>query len=388
MAITEAEPSMLRTSPSGTMAPIRIDRAELRLVRLPLLAPFTISTGTMVDKTFPLLILYGDGIEGYGEAVCDPLPDYLDETIAGTMALLRDVLLPQMVGASFESPTALEKLLLPWRGHQMAKAAAEMAFWDLWAKSLRLPLKTLLGGTTDSVAVGVSLGIRTIDETVERACKHHALGYKRIKLKIMPGHDLALVDAVRKALPDASLSVDANSAYSLADAATLQALDGANLEYIEQPLAWDDIHDHSTLQAQLRTPICLDECIRSVADARKALQHGAARVINIKAGRVGGHLESRRIHDIAAAWGAPVWCGGMLEAGIGRAHNIHLSTLPNFRKPGDTASSSFYFARDIVNEPLEATNGLMPVPEGAGIGVTLDWKFLDQVTVGKETFAA
>jgi O-succinylbenzoate synthase len=379
---------MRQTSPSATEAPVRIDRAELRLVRLPLLSPFTISTGTMVDKTFPLLVLHGDGIEGYGEAVCDPLPDYLDETITGTMALLRDVVLPQMVGASFENPQALETLLLPWRGHRMAKAVAEMAFWDLWAKSLRLPLKTLLGGTADSVAVGVSLGIRTIDETVERACKLHALGYRRIKLKIMPGHDLALVEAVRKALPDAKLTVDANSAYSPADTATMHALDDCGLDYIEQPLAWNDIHDHSALQARLRTAICLDECIRDAADARKALQHGAARVINIKPGRVGGHLESRRIHDIAAAWGVPVWCGGMLEAGIGRAHNIHLATLANFRKPGDTSSSSFYFARDIVNEPLEAADGLMPVPEGAGIGVTLDWKFLDEVTVGKETFAA
>lgn len=379
---------MRQTSPSATTAPVRIDRAELRLVRLPLLSPFTISTGTMVDKTFPLLVLHGDGIEGYGEAVCDPLPDYLDETITGTMALLRDVLLPQMVGASFENPQALETLLLPWRGHRMAKAVAEMAFWDLWAKSLRLPLKTLLGGTADSVAVGVSLGIRTIDETVERARELHALGYRRIKLKIMPGHDLALVAAVRRALPDARLTVDANSAYSPADTATMHALDDYGLDYIEQPLAWNDIHDHSALQARLRTAICLDECIRDAADARKALQHGAARVINIKPGRVGGHLESRRIHDIAAAWGVPVWCGGMLEAGIGRAHNIHLATLANFRKPGDTSSSSFYFARDIVNEPLEAADGLMPVPEGAGIGVTLDWKFLDEVTVGKETFAA
>ncbi|WP_245414633.1 o-succinylbenzoate synthase [Aestuariivirga litoralis] len=371
-----------------TASPLTIDSAELRLVRLPLLSPFTIATGTMYEKLFPLLTLRANGVEGYAEGVMDPLPDYLDETIAGSMMLLRDVLIPQLVGRSFENPAAVESLLTPWRGHYMARAMVEMAFWDLFAKSLRLPLKTLLGGERNAIDVGVSLGIGPVGNTIERAQKHLELGYKRIKLKIMPGHDVKLVEAVRKAMPDAHLTVDANSAYTLADMDIMMALDDFNLDYIEQPLAWDDIHDHAALQPRLKTAICLDECIRSAQDARKALASGAARVINIKVGRVGGYLESRRIHDICAAWTLPVWCGGMLESGIGRAHNIHLSTLANFRKPGDTSSSSRYFAKDIVNEALEAVDGRMPVPQGPGIGVTLDRPFLDSVTVSTEHFPA
>lgn len=371
-----------------TASPLRIDSAELRLVRLPLLTPFTIATGTMHEKLFPLLTLRANGIEGYAEGVMDPLPDYLDETIAGSMMLLRDVLMPQMVGRNFDNPAAVERLLSPWRGHYMTKAMVEMAFWDLWAKSLNLPLMTLLGGERDAIDVGVSLGIGPIANTIERAQKHLDLGYKRIKLKIMPGHDVKLVDAVRNALPDAHLTVDANSAYTLADMDVLLALDDFGLDYIEQPLAWDDIHDHASLQPRMRTAICLDECIRTAQHARKALESGATRVINIKVGRVGGYHEARRIHDLCAAWSFPVWCGGMLESGIGRAHNIHLSTLANFRKPGDTSSSSRYFAKDIVNEALEATDGRMPVPRGPGIGVTLDRPFLDKVTVAAEQFPA
>ncbi|MGB8811704.1 MAG: o-succinylbenzoate synthase [Paracoccaceae bacterium] len=365
---------------------LRIDSAELRLVRLPLLTPFTISTGTMVDKVFPLLILRSGPHEGYAEGVMDTLPDYLDETIPAGMALLREVLLPQIVGKSFANPQELERLLTPWRGHQMTKATVEMAFWDLWAKSLNLPLKTLLGGVMDRVDVGVSLGIGPIASTIDRVRTHVDLGYKRIKLKIMPGHDVALIAATRKAFPDIHLSVDANSCYSLADTALLRALDGFALDYIEQPLAWNDIHDHATLQSRLTTPICLDESIKGVQEARKALQSDASRVMNIKVGRSGGYLESLRIHDLCAAFNVPVWCGGMLESGIGRAHNIHLSTLPNFTKPGDVSSASRYFARDIIVEKLEATNGSMPVPPGPGIGVQLDWDYLATMTLSRESF--
>ncbi len=366
--------------------PLMIDSAELRLVRLPLLKPFTISTGTMREKTFPLLILRSGDLEGYAEGVVDPLPDYLDETIASSIMMLREGILPNIVGHSFENPAAIEQTMAHWRGHQMTKALVEMAFWDLWAKWLGLPLKTALGGLGDTVDVGVSLGIGDIPATIERAKAHHSLGYKRIKLKIMPGHDVELVAAVRAAISDVRLSVDANAAYSLSDMAVMRALDRFNLEYIEQPLAWNDLHDHAVLQSRLDTAICLDESIRSSVDARKALQTGATRVINIKVGRVGGHQEARRIHDLSASYGLPVWCGGMLEAGIGRAHNIHLSTLPNFRKPGDTSSSSRYFARDIIIEPLEAIDGSMAVPEGPGIGVHLDWEFLDTMTLSKEEF--
>lgn len=357
------------------------------MLRLPLLTPFTIATGTMNEKVFPLLILRSEGVEGYGEAVMDPYPDYLDESLAGGLDLLRAVILPQVVGQTFDHPVALERVMSHWRGFTMTRAVVEMAFWDLWAKASGLPLSRVLGGQKTAVEVGVSLGIASLDVTLDRVSQHLAQGYRRIKLKIMPGHDVAIVAAVRRAFPAAHLTVDANSSYALADLDVMLALDTLALDYIEQPLAWDDIHDHAELQKHLKTAICLDECIRSAAHARKALATDAARVINIKAGRVGGHLESRRIHDLCAAAAVPVWCGGMLEAGIGRAHNIHLSTLPNFCKPGDTSSASRYFARDIIHEKLETADGLMPVPQGPGIGVTLDRGFVESVTQSCEMFS-
>lgn len=375
--------------PTGTLqrAPLRIDGAELRVVRLPLITPFTISTGTLYEKVFPLLTLRSAGIEGHAEGVMDPLPDYLEETVAGALDLTRTVFLPQILGKSFDNPQALHRLLAPWRGNSMTKAMVEMAFWDLWAKSLDLPLKSLLGGTGDGVDVGVSLGIMPIEQTIDRVSTHVDEGYKRIKLKIKPGHDLEVVRAVRAQFPGIHLTADANSAYSLADSSLLARLDAFDLDYIEQPLAWNDIHDHAVLQQRIRTPLCLDESIRSPEDARKALQSDAARVINIKVGRSGGYVNSLKIHDLAEAFSVPVWCGGMLESGIGRAHNIHLSTLPNFQKPGDTSSASRYFKRDIIEQQLEAHHGRMPVPVGSGIGVSLDTDFLAHVTIGLENFA-
>lgn len=372
-------------APKTGFAGIRIESAELRIISLPLLTPFVISTGTMTDKIFPLLILKGEGLEGYAEAVMDPFPDYLEETIPGAMAFLRDVLLPALVGQRFASPADLAPILDPWRGNRMAKAIVEMAFWDLWSKALGLPLKTALGGIKQTVDVGVSLGIASVERTLERVSESVEAGYKRVKLKIKQGHDVALLEAVRKVYPTIKLTVDANTDYRLSDLSVLQAMDGFGLDYIEQPLAYDDIYDHAQLQKQMKTAICLDESIRTVIHARQALQMQAGRVMNIKVGRVGGHSEARMIHDLCKAFDVPVWCGGMLEAGIGRAHNIHLSTLSNFTKPGDTSSASRYFKRDIVNEPLEAANGVIAVPSnGAGIGVTLDMPFLDTVTTHRE----
>jgi O-succinylbenzoate synthase len=371
-----------------TRPQLTIDRAELRLVRLPLLNPFVISTGTMYDRIFPLLTLYSGAHQGYAEGVMDPLPDYLGETLPAAMALLKDLFLPMIVGKSFENPAALDKLLSPWRGHQMTKATVEMAFWDLWAKSLDLPLQTVLGGTGDAIDAGVSLGIGSTDDTLARVADHHSQGYKRIKLKIKPGHDITLVRAIREAFPDIRLSVDANACYTLADATLLQKLDDFALDYIEQPLAWDDIRDHAILQKRMKTPICLDECINSVRACRQALQTDAGRVINIKVARAGGYYTALQMHDLAAAFDVPVWCGGMLESGIGRAHNIHLSTLPNFTKPGDVSSASRYFAHDIIVEKLEATDGRMAVPKGAGIGVTLDENYLAEITLSSESFCA
>lgn len=368
---------------------LKIESAELRIVNLPLITPFKVSNQTLTDKTFPVLILRGEGGEGFAEGVMDPFPDYLEETIPGAMAFLRELILPQIVGKRFGNPAELTELMALWRGHRMSKALVELAFWDLWTKALGIPLSAALGGVRSAVPVGVSLGITPIETTLARVEVAVADGYKRVKLKVAQGHDLKLLEAVRRDYPEVKLTVDANTAYGLADLAVLRAMDAFNLDYIEQPLAVDDIQDHALVQREIATALCLDESIRTAADCRKALAAGAARVINIKVGRVGGYAAARAIHDLSEAFGAPVWCGGMLESGIGRAHNIHLATLPNFTKPGDTSSASRYFHRDIINEPLEAEAGMMPVPHnGPGIGVTLDLPFLETVTRSTEAFRA
>jgi len=364
---------------------MKIEAAELRVVHLDLLRPFETSFGVETGRTVPVLRLFAGGIEGYSEGVMDPLPLFREETIPGALALVKETFLPLILGRELTGPQDVAMLLAPFRGNRMAKAIVEMAVWDVWAKSLGQPLSALLGGVRSAIPVGVSLGIqKSIEATCETVGQHLAQGYRRVKLKIKPGWDVAMVAAVRAAFPAAVLTVDANSAYGLSDLATLRALDGLNLDYIEQPLAFDDLYDHAKLQRQIQTAICLDESILSAEDTRKALEAGAGRVINIKVARVGGLLEARRAHDVAAAFGAPVWCGGMLESGIGRAHNIHLATLPNFVKPGDTSSSSRYWKRDIIHEALETQDGLMPVPQGPGIGVTLDLPFLDSITSLRE----
>ena len=364
---------------------MKIDSAELRILKLRLLRPFETSFGVQVERTVPLLTLYGEGLEGYGEGVMEERPLYREEFVSGAVALLKEAFLPRLFGVDLQTPQDVLDRLAPFRGNPMAKALVEMAFWDLWARRLDQPLSRLLGGQRASIPVGVSLGIqKSLEATRDLVQQHLEQGYQRIKLKIKPGWDTRLVAYIREQFPDAVLTVDANSAYTLADTGRLRALDPYQLDYIEQPLAYDDILDHARLQREIETPICLDESILTPEAARQALETGAGRVINIKVGRVGGHLQARRVHDVAQAFGAPVWCGGMLETGIGRAHNIHLATLPNFSKPGDTSSASRYWQQDIINEPLEAQAGWMPVPQGPGIGVTLNRAFLDAVTVSRE----
>ncbi|MBZ9753445.1 o-succinylbenzoate synthase [Deinococcus sp. HMF7604] len=358
----------------------RIEAAELFVVRLPLKFRFETSFGVQTEKVVPLLILKGEGLEGVAEGVMELAPMYREETIAGALHLLRDVFLPRVLGRTFANPEAVNDALGTFRGNRMARAMVEMAAWDLWARTLGVPLGSLLGGRKTEVEVGVSLGIQADEAaTVETVRQHVAQGYRRIKLKIKPGWDVQPVRAVREAFADIRLTVDANSAYTLADTARLRALDNYNLTYIEQPLAWDDLVDHAELQRRLNTPLCLDESVASAQDARKGLALGAGGVVNIKVGRVGGHAEARRVHDVAQAFGAPVWCGGMLESGIGRAHNIHLSTLPGFTLPGDTSSASRYWETDVIHEALEAEDGLMPVPAGPGTGVTLNREFVSRV---------
>ncbi len=366
---------------------MKLESAELIRLELPLKFRFETSFGAQTAKKFVLLTLRGEGLEGYAECVTDPLPLYREETNDTAWVMLENLFLPLVLGKDFANPEALNAVLEPFKGNTMAKATLEMAFWDLWARSLNLPLWQLLGGVKSEIPVGVSLGIQaTVGATLETVQKHVEQGYKRIKLKIKPGWDVGVLEAVRAEFPDLTLTADANAAYKLSDLRVLQRIDRVELDYLEQPLAFDDLVDHAKLQTLMETPICLDESIMSAADARKALELGAARLINIKVGRLGGHLEARRTHDVAQAFGAPLWCGGMLESGVGRAHNIHLSSLSGFTKPGDTSSSSRYFETDIVNEALEAVDGMMPVPQGAGIGMSLNREFLERVTVQKKEF--
>jgi O-succinylbenzoate synthase len=360
---------------------MRVESAVLRNVEMPLKFRFRTSFGETSVKKFLLLELRGEGLSGWGECVAEEAPFYSPETLATALPILTTYLLPLVLGKDVASPPAFDESARRVRGNRMAKAAVECALRDLQARAAGVPLGKALGGTREAIEVGVSLGISpTATDTVENVRKHVAQGYRRIKLKIEPGWDAEPLAAVREAFPDITLTVDANAAYTLADADTLCSLDAFGLDYIEQPLHHEDLVAHAELAKGLKTPICLDESIRSEADAKAAIQLGACKVVNVKIGRVGGHGEAVRIHAAAREAGVPVWCGGMLEAGVGRAHNVAIASLPGFSKPGDTASSSRYFEEDIVEPALEAVNGLMPVPSGPGTGVTVRQDVLARYT--------
>jgi O-succinylbenzoate synthase len=363
--------------------PMRVESAVLRHVEMPLKFRFRTSFGETSVKKFLLLELRGEGQSGWGECVAEEGPFYSPETLSTARPILTAYLLPLVLGKDVASPAAFDDAARRVRGNRMAKATVECALRDLFTRAAGVPLGKSLRGTREAIEVGVSLGISaTPSETVENVRKHVAQGYRRIKLKIGPGCDIDRLAAVREAFPDVPLTVDANAAYTLADADTLRSLDAFGLDYIEQPLHHEDLVAHAELAKTLKTPICLDESIRSEADAKAAIQLGACRVFNVKIGRVGGHGEAVRIHDAARSAGVPVWCGGMLEAGVGRAHNVALASLPGFSKPGDTASSSRYFEEDIVEPALEAEGGLMPVPTGPGTGVAVRSDVLARYTTG------
>ena len=369
--------------------PMRVESAVLRHVEMPLKFRFKTSFGETTVKKFLLLELRGEGLSGWGECVAEEGPFYSPETLATAAPMLAGYLLPLVLGKDVASPPAFDGLARRVRGNRMAKATVECALRGLHARAAGVPLGKALGGTRDALEVGVSLGISpTAADTVENVRKHVAQGYRRIKLKIEPGCDAERLAAVRDVFPDITLTVDANAAYTLADADTLRSFDAFRLDYMEQPLHHEDLVAHAELARTLKTPICLDESIRSEADAKAAIQLGACRVINIKIGRVGGHGEAVRIHDAARDAGVPVWCGGMLEAGIGRAHNVAIASLPGFSKPGDTSSSSRYFEEDVVEPALEAADGLMPVPRGAGTGVAVRQDVLARFTTSITEFRA
>jgi O-succinylbenzoate synthase len=361
---------------------MKINRLELRLCRMPLVSFFETSFGRSYDRTFLLVRLEGEGHEGWGEAVAEANPYYSSETTETAWHIITEFLAPLLLGADFTNPRQVFPALRRVRGHNMAKAAVEMAVWDLFARRQGQPLARLLGGTRDHIASGVSIGIQdTIDQLLGRIEHELAAGYRRIKIKIKPGWDVDVVSRVRGRFGDVPLMVDANAAYTVDDAAHLARLDAFKLMMIEQPLDYDDVTDHVALQRAMTTPICLDESIHTVRIARDAIDAGACKIINIKPGRVGGHLESIRLHDLCASRGIPVWHGGMLETGIGRAHNVHLASLPNFTLPGDIAASRRYYQPDLIDPPIEVRpDGTIPVPDGPGIGVHIIRERVDRVT--------
>lgn len=350
---------------------MRIDRIELRLLRLPLVRFFETSFGRICDRPFLLITVEDHGAIGLGECVADGNPYYSAETTRTAWHVIAEFIAPLIMGHEFSHPREIYPALQVIRGHNMAKAAVEMAAWDLHARQQGVPLSRALGGNRTSIESGVSIGIQdSLEQLAERVEVERAAGYRRIKIKIKPGWDTAAVELIRDRFGDVPLMVDANGAYRLCDADHLLALDQFDLMMIEQPLDYDDIRDHARLQSRLRTPICLDESLDTVRTAADAIEIGACRVINVKPGRVGGHAQSIELHDLAARHGIPVWHGGMLESGIGRAHNIHLSTLPNFTLPGDVAASRRYYAPDLIEpEIVVSANGTISVPTGAGIGV-------------------
>jgi O-succinylbenzoate synthase len=355
----------------------------MRLVRLPLVAFFETSFGRLYDRTFVLVSLEGDGAEGLGECVAEVDPYYSPETTATAWHVIRDFLAPLLLGRTFDHPRDVFPALKRVRGHNMAKAAVEMAAWDLAARRDEMPLARMLGGMRAEIPSGVSIGIQdSLDQLAARVRTELDAGYRRIKIKIKPGWDVEAVAMVRERFGPIPLMADANAAYTLADAGHLAALDRFDLMMIEQPLDYDDVRDHAALGRTMRTPICLDESIHSPRVAADALDAGACTIINIKPGRLGGFAESIRVHDLCAARGVPVWHGGMLESGIGRAHNIHLASLPNFTLPGDIAASRRYFAPDLIEPPIEVSrDGMVRVPGGHGIGVHVDWDRVRAATI-------
>jgi O-succinylbenzoate synthase len=361
---------------------IKVDGVEIRLIRLPLLEPFETSFGKVDSRLIFLVCLEANGLTGWGEVVASEEPLYSYETSGTALHVIRDFLAPAVVDAPITGLDDLARRLSRFRGHNMAKAGLELAYMDLLAQSSGQSLSSLISGELKRVAVGVSLGIQpTIARLLERVERYLSLGYQRIKLKIKPGWDIDVVDEVRHNYPQILLSVDANSAYTINDRDHLKKLDDFNLLMIEQPLQNDDLMDHARLQEIMNTRLCLDESIVNHRGAKLALELDSCRIINIKVGRVGGYSEALAIHDLCAARQIPVWCGGMLESGIGRAHNIALASLKGFTLPGDISASSRYFERDIISPAVTVTpDGTVAVPDRPGLGFDIDLDFIKRLT--------
>lgn len=368
---------------------MKIECIELHHVSQPLVAPFRTSFGTQITRPCILVAVYSEGLVGWGECVAADDPGYSYETVQTAWHVLSDFLIPPVLNQEVTKPADVITRYDWVRGHPMAKAGLENAIWDLLAQAQDVPLSKLLGGVRDKVEVGVSIGIQpTLEQQLEKVDQFLAQGYGRIKMKIEPGWELKPLAAVRERYPTIKLMADANSAFTLADAPLFREMDGLNLLMIEQPLHYDDIADHAKLQAQLKTPICLDESIHSPLHARWAIEIKAGRIINMKVGRVGGLSNALAIHQMCLEAGIPLWCGGMLETGVGRATNLHLATLPNFTLPGDISATDRYYHQDIAapDFKLNVEDTTITVPSGPGIGVSVVSERLEKVRVRRQVF--
>lgn len=362
---------------------MKLIKIEIFQMEMRMKTPFSTSFGTVQNK--PLYIVKAtdeSGVIGWGEGVAFEAPSYTEETQKTSIHIIEQFLVPRILNKTLIHPNEVHSLFTPIRRNQMAKASIEMAVWDIYAKLQKQSLAQTIGGTRKQIDVGISLGI---EETIEKQLKTIAYflkqGYKRVKIKIKPGWDVEIVKAIRSVYPQLPLMVDANSAYTLNDVEHLKQLDPYNLLMIEQPLAYDDMIDHATLQKQIQTPICLDESICSYEDARKAIQINACKVINLKLARVGGISEAIKIHDLCVENNIDLWCGGMLEAGIGRAHCVAITTLPGFNLPGDTAASNKYWDVDIIKPEVEVDNGVIHISPSEGIGYEVNEDLIKKQTI-------
>jgi O-succinylbenzoate synthase len=367
---------------------MKIDRVEIREIQLPLLHFFETSFGRTTVRRIVLVRVEAGGLTGWGEVTAGEEPFYSHETPETAWHILRDFLVPWMISREWSLAGEVAPRFRPIRGHNMAKAALENALWDIEAQSKRISLAKLIGGRLEEIPCGVSLGIQnSVEELLEKIQGELQAGYQRIKVKIKPGWDIEVLDRIRARFPGIALMADANSAYTLADLPRLKLLDRFYLMMIEQPIGWDDLLDHARLQREIATPVCLDESIHSADDARKAIELGACKIINVKLGRVGGFTAAREVHEVCRAKNVPVWCGGMLESGIGRAHNIALSTLPGFTLPGDVSASRRYWKQDIIDPEVEVTpRGTIRVPQTPGLVFTPNLERIERATVHKESF--
>ncbi len=367
---------------------MKISRVEIREIRLPLVQFFETSFGRTTTRRIILVRAEADGLTGWGEVTCGEDPFYSHETPETAWHILRTYLIPWTLHEELGRASELAPRFRRIRGHNMAKAALENALWDIEAQNRGVALARLVGGTLEAIPCGVSIGIQnSVEELLEKIQRELEAGYQRIKVKVKPGWDLEVLERVRTRFPRVALMADANSAYCLEDLSHLKQFDRFFLMMIEQPLGWDDLLDHAKLQRELATPICLDESIRGPDDARKAIEIGACKIINVKLGRVGGFTAAKQVHDVCRARNVPVWCGGMLESGIGRGHNIALSSMPGFTLPGDVSASRRYWEQDIIDPEVEVSpQGTIRVPQSPGLGYRSSLERIERVTVRKESF--